>query len=290
MRVLLLSLSQRGKNQEKAWFGEAEENYIGKAQNVFVHVFVQVPYLCIYRVASGFAHEMWRSSVFLLHFKHVQTFKLRFSVTWAPLGRQQPLFDPCSEVNSAAILTFNSSNRWLGVRVELLGTWLFFEVEQLNKLNWKQPTFRKKWPLWGFGPGHGPHRPHLLPMCSLQLGARLLAAFISSLLGLGFWLLRGQLPASFVGMCFIWNSSLNRFFKDIISISQWRSWVLSCPWLPAVSLGACCNVAPRNLATSLGFNCIFSSQAWHSFHQTTTSDFYPQETCRNRGQSRGNIS
>ena len=72
------------------------------------------------------------------------------------------------DVNSAAILTFNSSNRWLGVRVELL------------------------------------------------------AAFISSLLGLGVWLLRGEVRASFVGMCFIWNS---------------------------------------NLATSLGFNCIFSSQA-----------------------------
>lgn len=72
------------------------------------------------------------------------------------------------DVNSAAILTFNSSNRWLGVRVELL------------------------------------------------------AAFVSSLLGLGFWLLRGQVPASLIGMCFIWNT---------------------------------------NLATSLGFNCIFSSQA-----------------------------
>ncbi|CAK9072989.1 unnamed protein product [Durusdinium trenchii] len=72
------------------------------------------------------------------------------------------------DVNSGAILTFNSSNRWLGVRVELL------------------------------------------------------AAFISSLLGLGVWLLRGFVPASLVGMCFIWNS---------------------------------------NLAVSLGFNCIFSSQA-----------------------------
>ena len=58
------------------------------------------------------------------------------------------------DVNSAAILTFNSSNRWLGVRVELL------------------------------------------------------AAFVSSLIGLGFWLLRGQVAASFVGMCFIWNTTL----------------------------------------------------------------------------------
>ena len=42
----------------------------------------------------------------------------------------------------------------------------------------------------------------------LQQQLRLLAAFISSLLGLGFWLLRGQVRASFVGMCFIWNTSL----------------------------------------------------------------------------------
>lgn len=40
---------------------------------------------------------------------------------------------------------------------------------------------------------------------------RLLAAFISSLLGLGVWLLRGEVRASFVGMCFIWNSSLGPF-------------------------------------------------------------------------------
>ena len=69
-------------------------------------------------------------------------------------------------MNSAAILTFNSSNRWLGVRVELL------------------------------------------------------AAFLSSLIGLGFWILRGQVPASFVGMCFIWNMTLRRHAE--VTFSSFR--------------------------------------------------------------------
>ena len=70
--------------------------------------------------------------------------------------------------NSAAVLTFNTSSRWLGVRVELL------------------------------------------------------AALTSGLVGLGCWLLREEISAGLVGFCFIWTT---------------------------------------NLSTSLGFNCIFSSQA-----------------------------
>lgn len=105
------------------------------------------------------------------------------------------------DVNSAAILTFNSSNRWLGVRVELL------------------------------------------------------AAFVSSLIGFGFWLLRGQVAASFVGMCFIWNTTLlphagedlPRFYRGVVM------------FLLKISTFLLSDV--RNLATSLGFNCIFSSQA-----------------------------
>ncbi|CAE7559216.1 ABCC2 [Symbiodinium sp. CCMP2592] len=70
--------------------------------------------------------------------------------------------------NSAAVLTFNTSSRWLGVRVELL------------------------------------------------------AALTAGLVGLGCWLLREEITAGLVGLCFIWTT---------------------------------------NLSTSLGFNCIFSSQA-----------------------------
>ncbi|CAE7386236.1 ABCC2, partial [Symbiodinium necroappetens] len=70
--------------------------------------------------------------------------------------------------NSAAVLTFNTSSRWLGVHVELL------------------------------------------------------AALTAGLVGLGCWLLRQEITAGLVGLCFIWTT---------------------------------------NLSTSLGFNCIFSSQA-----------------------------
>ncbi|CAJ1441480.1 unnamed protein product [Effrenium voratum] len=83
-------------------------------------------------------------------------------------SRYQQRLSQLVDANSAAVLTFNTANRWLGVRVELLG------------------------------------------------------AFISALVGLGFFALREQVPAGLVGMCFIWTT---------------------------------------NLAVSLGFNCIFSSQA-----------------------------
>ena len=82
--------------------------------------------------------------------------------------RYEALLATYLDVNSAAVLTFNTSSRWLGVRVELL------------------------------------------------------AALASGLVGLGCWLLREEISAGLVGLCFIWTT---------------------------------------NLATSLGFNCIFSSQA-----------------------------
>ena len=83
-------------------------------------------------------------------------------------GRYNSRLADCLDINSAAVLTFNTSSRWLGVRVELL------------------------------------------------------ASLASGLVGLGCWLLREEISAGLVGLCFVWTT---------------------------------------NLATSLGFNCIFSSQA-----------------------------
>ena len=87
---------------------------------------------------------------------------------FASEARYRSRLAACLDVNSAAVLTFNTASRWLGVRVELL------------------------------------------------------AALASGLVGLGCWLLREEISPGLVGLCFIWTT---------------------------------------NLSTSLGFNCIFASQA-----------------------------